>query len=308
VLQADPAAAKPWLARAVAVARGSSQLPQLVEALSMSANVEDMLGNAAGARHFLDEADATAAEACDYVATIELIQAQTVHASFEGDMKAVSAKSSEGASLSRDAGDPLLLGSMLRNLATVALLEGDMGAATARLSQALHVARQIDDRFAEYYLLSAYAYHAAGSGQPRRAAQLFGAAASVAAGAGADDRGPHAPSLAEARRSATRALGEAKFGAEFDAGKRLSRQAAMRLALGESDDHEIATAHGSQTGPLARREVEVAELVAEGLSNKQVAARLLISERTVATHVGHILDKLGFKSRAQIAGWISSDR
>jgi DNA-binding NarL/FixJ family response regulator len=49
-------------------------------------------------------------------------------------------------------------------------------------------------------------------------------------------------------------------------------------------------------------------LVAEGLSNKQVAARLLISERTVATHVGHILDKLGFTSRAQIAGWISSDR
>ena len=112
----------------------------------------------------------------------------------------------------------------------------------------------------------------------------------------------------QARESATRALGEAKFGAEFEAGKRLTRQAAMRLALGESDDHEIATAHGSQTGPLARREVEVAQLVAEGLSNKQVAARLLISERTVATHVGHILDKLGFKSRAQIAGWISSDR
>jgi DNA-binding NarL/FixJ family response regulator len=103
-------------------------------------------------------------------------------------------------------------------------------------------------------------------------------------------------------------LGEAKFGAEFEAGKRLTRQAAMRLALGESDYHEIATAHVSETGPLARREVEVAQLVAEGLSNKQVAARLLISERTVATHVGHILDKLGFKSRAQIAGWISSDR
>src|SRR5919199_716027 len=308
VLQADPAAARPWLARAVAVARVWSQLPQLVQALSMSANVEDMLGNAAGARHFLDEADAIAAEADDYVATIELIQAQTVHASFEGDMKAVSAKSSEGARLSRDAGDPLLLGSMLRNLATVALLEGDLDAATARLSDALHVARQIDDRFTEYYLLSAYAYHAAGSGQPRRAAQLFGAAASVAPSAWADDRGPHAPLLAQARESATRALGEAKFGAEFEAGKCLTRQAAMRLALGESDDDEIAAPDGNETGPLARREVEVAQLVAEGLSNKQVAARLLISERTVATHVGHILDKLGFNSRAQIGGWLSSDR
>ena len=92
VLQADPAAARPWLARAVAVARVSSQLPQLVEALSMSANVENMLGNAAGARQFLDEADALAADANDYVATIELIQAQTVHAFFEGDMEAVTAR------------------------------------------------------------------------------------------------------------------------------------------------------------------------------------------------------------------------
>ena len=61
-------------------------------------------------------------------------------------------------------------------------------------------------------------------------------------------------------------------------------------------------------GKVMDRTVILAQLVAEGLSNKQVAARLLISERTAATHVGHILDKLGFKSRAQIAGWISSDR
>jgi hypothetical protein len=64
----------------------------------MSANVEDMLGNAVGARHFLDEADAIAADANDYVATIELIQAQTVHAFFEGDLEAVTAKSAEGVS------------------------------------------------------------------------------------------------------------------------------------------------------------------------------------------------------------------
>ncbi len=86
----------------------------------------------------------------------------------------------------------------------------------------------------------------------------------------------------------------------------MSRQAAVRLALNESDQGEVAAASGRDAGPLAKREVEVAVLVAEGLSNKQIAARLFISERTVATHVGHILDKLGFNSRAQIAGWISS--
>jgi DNA-binding NarL/FixJ family response regulator len=47
-------------------------------------------------------------------------------------------------------------------------------------------------------------------------------------------------------------------------------------------------------------------LVAEGLSNNQIAARLLISDRTVATHVGNILNKLGFNSGAQVASWMSS--
>src|SRR5205823_13090461 len=135
-------------------------------------------------------------------------------------------------------------------------------------------------RFAEYFLLAGFGWHAASSGQARRAARLFGAAASVGAGAGADNRGPHAPFLAEAKESANRALREAQFAAEFEAGRRLSRQAAVRLALDEREDGKAVASQGAETGPLARREVEVARLVAEGLSNKQVADRLIISERT----------------------------
>jgi DNA-binding NarL/FixJ family response regulator len=110
----------------------------------------------------------------------------------------------------------------------------------------------------------------------------------------------------QAKESAMQALGAAKFETEFEAGKRLDRQAAVRLALGEPEQSEVAALSGADAGPLAKREVEVAELVAGGLSNKQIAARLFISERTVDTHVGHILNKLGFNSRAQVAGWISS--
>ena len=47
----------------------------------------------------------------------------------------------------------------------------------------------------------------------------------------------------------------------------------------------------------------MAALVAQGLSNGQVAAMLVISARTVETHVQHIMDKLGFRTRAQIAAW-----
>jgi len=110
--------------------------------------------------------------------------------------------------------------------------------------------------------------------------------------------------LASRLTTARQALGEAKFAAEFEAGKRLSRGEAVRFALEEREDHEAVSSPAIDTGPLAKREFEVARLVAEGLSNKQIAERLIISERTAATHVGHILDKLGFNSRAQIAAWL----
>jgi DNA-binding CsgD family transcriptional regulator/tetratricopeptide (TPR) repeat protein/KaiC/GvpD/RAD55 family RecA-like ATPase len=58
-------------------------------------------------------------------------------------------------------------------------------------------------------------------------------------------------------------------------------------------------------GPLSERELEVAQLIAEGLSNPAIAARLYLSRPTVASHVTHILTKLGFSSRSQIAAWIS---
>jgi len=56
-------------------------------------------------------------------------------------------------------------------------------------------------------------------------------------------------------------------------------------------------------GVLSPRELEVADLVAEGLSNPAIARRLYLSRPTVASHVAHILTKLGFSSRAQIAAW-----
>jgi non-specific serine/threonine protein kinase len=61
-----------------------------------------------------------------------------------------------------------------------------------------------------------------------------------------------------------------------------------------------------RTACLTPREHEVAGLVAAGLTNRQVAVRLGIAERTAETHVDHILTKLDFASRAQIAAWVAS--
>ena len=66
---------------------------------------------------------------------------------------------------------------------------------------------------------------------------------------------------------------------------------------------ELLRRLGPGDGGLSVREAEVARLVADGLTNRQIAARLVISERTAGNHVAHILTKLGFTSRTQIAAW-----
>jgi DNA-binding NarL/FixJ family response regulator len=170
----------------------------------------------------------------------------------------------------------------------------------------LRIAHNIDDRIAQYYLLDALGCHAAGAGKARLAAQLLGAAETVRTGAGARIIPTIAPLIVQARESAIAALGQSKFETELEAGKRLTRDAAVGLALGEPADVAAAASDDIGAKLLGKREAEVARLVADGLSNKQIGARLFISEHTVDSHVRSILNKLGFNSRAQIAAWIAS--
>jgi DNA-binding NarL/FixJ family response regulator len=58
--------------------------------------------------------------------------------------------------------------------------------------------------------------------------------------------------------------------------------------------------------PITLRELEVADLVAEGLSNPAIAAALCVSRRTVAAHLTHIMTKLDFSNRVQVAVWAAT--
>jgi DNA-binding CsgD family transcriptional regulator len=73
------------------------------------------------------------------------------------------------------------------------------------------------------------------------------------------------------------------------------------------DAHRLATElEDGPPGRLTRREQEIAVLVSQGLTNRQIAATAHISERTAESHVQHILDKLGFSNRSQIAAWVAA--
>ena len=82
-------------------------------------------------------------------------------------------------------------------------------------------------------------------------------------------------------------------------------QPGLERALGllEQLEHRAAASRGDATQVLTGREREVARLLAGGRTNRKIADTLVITEGTVEVHVKHILSKLGFKSRAQVAAW-----
>ena len=305
ILKGDPEAARPWLARAVDAARVGEQLPQLSESLSLASMAESMAGDRQAARRLLDEAATITPGLDHYPASMALIQARVTRALLEGELDVAEAASSEGARLSREVGDLYYLERMLMNLGLVAMAAGDLPGAKSRFIEGLRVAKQTDNRLGQSSFLCQLGGQAATSGQPRVGARLLGAAEALGAAAGASTTGPFARELERVRNMAITAMGATTFETEYAAGTRLSREAALRLALGDRDEAGDVAEHGD-TGPLSKREVEVARLIGEGLGNREIGARLFISERTVTTHVGNILNKLGFDSRVQIASWIAT--
>jgi DNA-binding NarL/FixJ family response regulator len=101
----------------------------------------------------------------------------------------------------------------------------------------------------------------------------------------------------------------------FVQGKAMSAEEAAEYALSEEGvpaAPESLPADGrtddTLTDPLTRREQEVMTLVARGLTNRQIAQELHLSERTVENHVSKILRKMGLTSRARVATWATEQR
>jgi DNA-binding NarL/FixJ family response regulator len=100
-------------------------------------------------------------------------------------------------------------------------------------------------------------------------------------------------------------------------GKAMPLEQAIEYALSDEEEREPPTLvpvpeqqppPDERTERLTRREREVALLVARGLTNRQIASELSVSRSTVNNHVARILRKLGLRSRAQIAAWVTERR
>ena len=181
------------------------------------------------------------------------------------------------------------------------------GRACIRLFQTMHDLTGIS------FGVQAVSWNAAAASPDDRSARLLGASQAVwrASGAKVDETTAYSVFDQRSQETVREAVGADRFEQAFAEGAAYTLEQAMALALGQDADaaaSDLAGATGLRSGipgGLTRREFEIAQLLGEGLSNKEIAARLVISQRTAETHVERILSKLGFTSRVQVVSWLS---
>lgn len=192
---------------------------------------------------------------------------------------------------------------VLWSMAVLMWRQGDRSRTIQLLEHSLQLCRQVKDRLMAPTCFEALAWIAASENDPRRAVILMAAGEELVREVGSVTI--MFPALfvhhEESDRACHQALGQREFDAAHRKGRSLGFDAAIAYALRE-ELPEAPPGHASTTP--TRREQEVAELVAEGMTNKEIADRLVISPRTAQGHVEHLLTKLGFTSRAQIAAWV----
>ncbi|MCX2934425.1 LuxR C-terminal-related transcriptional regulator [Mycobacterium sp. CVI_P3] len=189
------------------------------------------------------------------------------------------------------------------------LLAGDALIAMEQLSAALRIKREFDDTFGIAVGIELIAWCLVETGEAERAARFLGALGNMWPTIGVPLLS--SPQLSELHTiyldRITGQIGATTLASQLAQGAEISISELVELAVtGISQEEPRST--GDTSGGLTSRQLEIADLVAAGLSNKQIAARLFISPRTAEGHVERILSRLELTSRTQLAAWVVANR
>ena len=225
----------------------------------------------------------------------------------EGDHERATALNEEAAELYRKRGSRGSLRYALDNLGWAALVREDHAQAKALHEESLDLCKEIGDKVIGSGSLEGLACSAASRGEAQRAARLFGAAQALREAVDYHQE-PRERALGEPYLAAARSrMTEAEWEAVFAEGQAMSFEEAVEDALSAKGLSPPASPApdrpltGRQQLELTRRENEVAALVAQGLTNREIASKLMLSKHTVHRHVARILTKLDLHSREQVA-------
>ncbi|WP_228709176.1 ATP-binding protein [Amycolatopsis keratiniphila] len=201
-------------------------------------------------------------------------------------------------------GDLFLRSWTLWSRSAIEYAHGDVQVAKKAATEVLRLQRSLHDRSVIGYTLTVLAGCAARTGDARRAARLSGAASVMwrSVGATITNLTSFSSHMHTATAAVVKALGQDKAAAEFTAGTAMSTAQAISYALDDAPDQERAPA--PNLSGLTKRESDIARQVAEGMTNREIAAHFVIAPRTVDTHITNIMNKLGVHTRTKIATWV----
>ena len=227
----------------------------------------------------------------------------------EGNYERGAALNEEAEALFREHGYKGRLQFALDNLGWAALLQGDHKRARRYYEECLLVCKELGDKLIASDSLEGLACISGAEGGAERAATLFGTAEALreTIGAVAYQHSPEEEAWLEPYlEAACSSLEEASWNAAWTAGRGMTLEKAIEYALSEGEPTSpISPASkrlsADEPPALTRREREVAQLVTQGFTNRQIASELVLSEHTVHHHVTNILKKLNLSSRQQVA-------
>jgi predicted ATPase/DNA-binding CsgD family transcriptional regulator len=310
-LEGQPGQALPYLEDSLTIARELDDQHLQVDALAALGNLLLELGDLSRARSCLEESLDRFQHALDeqeQLRVVAYVKRALARVAFrEGRHDEAQRLATESLNLCQEFGFLFGTAQALSDLAAFAVETGDYAEARARLKESGSYLVELEDMAGVAQALELFAMLAAAQGRSAAALRLADLAGLMRTSTGM----PLPPS---GKVALERALTAARHQADPGDGRDLpslgtlpSLEDAMHeaLAITEPDDHESVRMSGATSSPLSPREQDVAGLIADGYTNRQIAERLVIGEGTVATHVVHILNKLGFSSRAQVAAWLA---
>jgi non-specific serine/threonine protein kinase len=333
-----------WLQTAVAYSMRNSHRHAM--ALRRLGNLEYLQGNYDAGRAHTEEALAIFEALGDIEGQASCNNNLGLYLHNSGDLTTATAVTERSLQLARQCGDQAMIGTALLNLGTCALLRREPTAAEGYLAESIDIFRRLQDRrsialvlgfqifvalerrnhsrarehgresvgilreLGDHWLLAETLYRfatlAASESRPEDALRLAAASAAVLEKMGAV-ASPSTTRLIEPWLESARAsLSPEQASAAWSEGRQMTLADAIGAALREGSG--VTSAEPPDRSGLTRREVEIASMVAAGMTNRQIAQKLFIAERTAEGHVERIRNKLGFRSRSQVAAWAAQKR
>ncbi len=272
--------------------------PTRVTAITMLAILKSGDGDWITALHLHEEAFQLAWQLNDLVLVASSLNNLGLIAMQRGDHEVARGRLEQALTAFRQAGDRFTIALSLDSLARVNVKLGAHEEARANYLEALTISQQFQDSANASISLDGLALLELFHGRAQRALQLSSAAESLRKRTGVEPA-PELKQQIDGTLSAARAeLSREAADVAWKQGATLNMEEAIRYATGAP-----ASKTSGDGSPLTARERQVALLIAEGRTNSEIAGRLKMADRTADAHVEHIRNKLGLRTRSQIAVW-----